>query len=100
MTRTVFAVARKELTDIARDRRAVFVMVVLPIVIYPLLMIGFTMASAAQMRSLAERRYLQQSIGALGLLALKPLQITSYRDTWHRHLLQQRRQVAGAIRGR
>lgn len=41
--------------------------------------------------SLAERRYLHQSIGALGLLALKPLQITSYRDTWHRHLLQQGR---------
>ena len=41
--------------------------------------------------SLAERRYLQQSIGTLGLLALKPLQVTSYRDTWHRHLLQQGR---------
>lgn len=41
--------------------------------------------------SLAERRYLQQSIGTLGLLALKPLQVTSYRDTWHRHLLQQAR---------
>lgn len=41
--------------------------------------------------SLAERGYLQQSIGTLGLLALKPLQVTSYRDTWHRHLLQQAR---------
>jgi RsiW-degrading membrane proteinase PrsW (M82 family) len=40
--------------------------------------------------SLEERRYLQHSIGAVGLLALKPLQVTSYRDTWHRHLLQQR----------
>jgi RsiW-degrading membrane proteinase PrsW (M82 family) len=41
--------------------------------------------------SLAERRYLHQTIGALGLLALKPLQVTSHRDTWHRHLLQQAR---------
>jgi RsiW-degrading membrane proteinase PrsW (M82 family) len=41
--------------------------------------------------SLEERRYLQHSIGAVGLLALKPLQVTSYRDTWHRRLLQQRR---------
>jgi len=41
--------------------------------------------------SLEERRHLQHSIGTVGLLALKPLQITSYRDTWHRHLLQQRR---------
>jgi protease PrsW len=41
--------------------------------------------------SLAERRYLHQSIGTLGLLALKPLQVTSYRDTWHRQVLQQAR---------
>jgi RsiW-degrading membrane proteinase PrsW (M82 family) len=40
--------------------------------------------------SLAERRYLQRSIGKMGLLALKPLQVTSRRDQWHRHLLQQR----------
>jgi len=40
--------------------------------------------------SLAERRYLQQSIGRVGLLALKPLQVTSHKDQWHRHLLQQR----------
>jgi protease PrsW len=40
---------------------------------------------------LAERRYLHQSIGKAGLLALKPLGITSHRDQWHRHLLQQGR---------
>jgi RsiW-degrading membrane proteinase PrsW (M82 family) len=40
---------------------------------------------------LAERRYLQESIGKIGLLALKPLQVTSHRDTWHRHLLRRRR---------
>jgi len=40
--------------------------------------------------SLAERRYLQRSIGKTGLLALKPLQVTSRRDEWHRHILQQR----------
>jgi protease PrsW len=41
--------------------------------------------------SLAERRFLQRSIGKVGLLALKPLQVTGVRDHWHRHLLQQRR---------
>jgi hypothetical protein len=41
--------------------------------------------------SLAERRYLHETIGTIGLLALKPLQVTSHRDTWHRHVLQQRR---------
>jgi hypothetical protein len=40
--------------------------------------------------SLAERRYLQRSIGKTALVALKPLQVTSRRDEWHRHLLQQR----------
>jgi RsiW-degrading membrane proteinase PrsW (M82 family) len=40
--------------------------------------------------SLAERDYLKQSIGKMGLLALKPLEVTSHRDQWHRHLLQQR----------
>jgi RsiW-degrading membrane proteinase PrsW (M82 family) len=39
--------------------------------------------------SLDERHYLQRSIGTAGLLALKPLQVTSHRDTWHRHLLRQ-----------
>jgi len=40
--------------------------------------------------SLAERAYLQQSIGRTGLLALRPLQVTSSRDRWHRHVLTQR----------
>jgi RsiW-degrading membrane proteinase PrsW (M82 family) len=38
--------------------------------------------------ALAEREYLQRSIGRTGLLALRPLQITSYRDQWHRRLLR------------
>jgi len=38
--------------------------------------------------SLAEREYLQQSIGRTGLLALRPLQVTGLRDRWHRNLLQ------------
>ncbi len=42
-------------------------------------------------RALAERRYLQTAIGAEGRAALKPLQVSSHRDTWHRHLLQRRR---------
>jgi hypothetical protein len=38
--------------------------------------------------SLAERRHLHHSIGATGLLALKPLQVTSHRDAWRRHVLR------------
>ena len=37
--------------------------------------------------ALAERECLQQSIGRTGLLALRPLQVTGHRDSWHRHLL-------------
>ena len=37
--------------------------------------------------ALAERRYLERSIGRTGLLALEPLRITSHRDYWHQHLL-------------
>jgi RsiW-degrading membrane proteinase PrsW (M82 family) len=37
--------------------------------------------------SLDELAYLRRSIGPTGLLALKPLQVTSGRDRWHRHLL-------------
>lgn len=38
---------------------------------------------------LAELKYLQASIGRTGLLAIKPLQVSSHRDEWHRFLLQQ-----------
>ena len=44
--------------------------------------------------SLDEREYLQRSIGRIGLLALRPLQVTSHRDRWHRQLLAQARKRA------
>lgn len=37
--------------------------------------------------TLTEVEYLQSSIGRTGLLALRPLQVTSDRDQWHRYLL-------------
>jgi RsiW-degrading membrane proteinase PrsW (M82 family) len=39
--------------------------------------------------ALSEWAYLRDSIGPIGLLALEPLRVTSYRDDWHRHLLSQ-----------
>jgi RsiW-degrading membrane proteinase PrsW (M82 family) len=38
---------------------------------------------------LAEVEYLNASIGRTGLLALKPLMVSSHRDQWHRFLLAQ-----------
>ena len=40
---------------------------------------------------LAERAYLEKSIGRTGLLALRPLQVTGDRDAWHQFLLGQAR---------
>ena len=37
--------------------------------------------------SLAERAYLEESIGPTGLVALRPLQVTGDRDQWHHYLL-------------
>ena len=37
--------------------------------------------------SFREIEYLRGSIGRTGLLALKPLQVTSGRDLWHRYVL-------------
>ena len=39
--------------------------------------------------ALSEIDYLRKSIGATGLLALRPLHVTTDRDAWHRYLLQQ-----------
>ena len=39
--------------------------------------------------ALAELEYLEDAIGRTGLLALKPLQVTSHRDDWHKFLLTQ-----------
>jgi protease PrsW len=38
--------------------------------------------------SLAERKYLEHSIGRAGLLALQPLHVTGRKDRWHRHVLK------------
>lgn len=40
--------------------------------------------------ALAEREYLERSIGRTGMLALEPLRVTSHRDYWHRHLMTAR----------
>ena len=53
---------------------------------------GLELAGDADLAaSLDEREYLQRSIGRMGLLALRPLQVTSHRDRWHRQLLAQAR---------
>jgi protease PrsW len=38
--------------------------------------------------SLREIEWIRRSIGTTGLLALRPLNVTTHRDRWHKHLLQ------------
>ena len=58
---------------------------------------GFDVPVGADLTaSLAELKYLERSIGRTGLLALKPLHVTSSRDLWHHYLLEQ---AGGAPRG-
>ncbi|MEO6239058.1 MAG: PrsW family glutamic-type intramembrane protease [Vicinamibacterales bacterium] len=53
---------------------------------------GLEVPADEQLRaSLAERAYLHRAIGPTGLLALRPLQVTSHRDDWHRYLLDHAR---------
>ncbi len=50
--RAVRTVLRKELRETLRDRRTLFVMVFIPILLYPLLIIGFSMLSLGRVRDL------------------------------------------------
>ncbi|MBU0718390.1 MAG: hypothetical protein KJ749_09095, partial [Planctomycetes bacterium] len=51
--RTIY---RKELVDILRDRRTLIAMIVVPIVLYPLLMLGSIQAVSYQVESLDEEQ--------------------------------------------
>ncbi len=46
-------------------------------------------ADETLLAQLAERAYLEKSIGRTGLIALRPLQVTAGRDEWHQFLLRQ-----------
>ncbi|MFH1010466.1 MAG: hypothetical protein V1784_04430 [bacterium] len=48
------AIYLKEMRDILRDRRTLFVMIVLPILLYPLLMIGVLQFSSLQEKKLRQ----------------------------------------------
>jgi RsiW-degrading membrane proteinase PrsW (M82 family) len=57
---------------------------------------GISLAGDADLHgALAERDHLQRHIGRTGLLALEPLQVTTSRDRWHRHLLNRVRGLEG-----
>ena len=52
------ALFKRELTDILRDKKTLIMMMVVPIVIYPLLIVGMTLLMSSIMSSQAEKTYL------------------------------------------
>ena len=52
------ALFKRELKDILRDKKTLFTMVVIPILLYPLLIIGMSVLMSAIMSSQAEKTYL------------------------------------------
>lgn len=57
-TKRMFTLFKRELTDILRDKKTLFMMLVVPIIIYPLLIIGMTFLMSSVMNSQAEKTYL------------------------------------------
>lgn len=62
-TATVLAIMGKELRDTLRDRRALFVSLVLPILLYPVLLIGFVRVAAGLKESLDKEVFKLWTLG-------------------------------------
>lgn len=52
------ALFKRELTDILRDKKTLIMMIVVPIILYPLLIVGMTLLMSAIINSQAEKTYL------------------------------------------
>lgn len=52
------ALFKRELTDILRDKKTLIMMIVVPIILYPLLIVGMTLLMSSIMSSQAEKTYL------------------------------------------
>ncbi|NRA97573.1 MAG: ABC transporter permease, partial [Planctomycetes bacterium] len=55
--RVVMTILRRELRDVLRDRRTLFTMLVLPVLLYPALMLGFSSLAASRVEELKEQTY-------------------------------------------
>lgn len=59
----VAAIYRKELVDILRDRRTLMAMILVPVVLYPLLMLGFLRAAESEQVKLQAERFVVEFDG-------------------------------------
>jgi sodium transport system permease protein len=78
LRQAVKVVARKELLDILRDRRSLFVLLLLPVGLYPLLLIGTLLLGTSQSRKLADR---QHTVWVEGLATLPDGLVGKLRHT-------------------
>jgi len=54
---TLKTVFQKEMREILRDRRTLFIMLVFPVIVYPLMTIGMTMLTSRQIKDLSSRPF-------------------------------------------
>jgi len=78
--RRVWTVYRKELIDILRDRRTLIAMIVVPILLYPLLMIGSLQAVTYQAGTLQEDKIVIGVVGAQQQISLAKLIMDDAKD--------------------
>lgn len=76
---TVLVIARKDLTDVLRDRRTLVFMLLLPIVVMPLLMLG---GSRFMMRQMEAR---QSRVLRVAADAGTANTVRALRDVWYQH---------------
>ena len=65
----LWVTTRKELREILRDKRSLYVLLLLPVVLYPLLLIGSLLAANAQVAKLAKQEHV---VWVKGLERLEP----------------------------
>jgi sodium transport system permease protein len=70
----IFIIYKKELLDLMRDRRTVITSLILPIVLYPLLMIGFSSMMSRQELKLEKQEiviYVNYNIRNISSVSIK-----------------------------
>jgi len=82
----VGTILRRELRDVLRDRRTLFTMLVLPVLLYPALMLGFSHLTVSQVEKLRERTY--PVMMTVGGIPVKPGEGAPAEGTLARHLIE------------
>jgi sodium transport system permease protein len=79
----VWVIYRKELLEILRDRRTLTAMVVIPVVLYPLLMLGFLRAAESEEARLRSRKFVVEVDNPRGIAELEEVirVVRSYEAT-------------------